>query len=49
MREKMVPRVKDERKNVPFEGESWYKSTYQPKSVAKDPLRNKDKEFNPCL
>lgn len=49
MRAKIVPRVKDEQRNVPFEGESWTKSTYQAKSVVKDRLRNKDKEFNPDM
>ncbi len=48
MRQKIVPRVKNEEKNVPFIGESWYKSTYKPVSATKDKLRNKDKEFNPC-
>jgi hypothetical protein len=47
MREKIVPRVKNEDKNVPFDGDSEYKNKFTGKSVPRDPIKNKDKIYTP--
>lgn len=47
MREKIVPRVKNEDKNVPFDGDSEYKNKFTGKSVVRDPIKNKDKIYTP--
>lgn len=47
MREKIVPRVKKEGRDVPFEGESEYKNKFPKKFVPLDPIKNKDKIYTP--
>jgi hypothetical protein len=47
MREKIVPRVKNENKLVPFDAASEYSKSFGPKKVEKDPVYIKDMQFNP--
>lgn len=47
MREKIVPRVKNEDKSVPFDGDSEYKNKFTGKMVDREPIKNKDKAYNP--
>lgn len=47
MREKIVPRVKDEKKEVPFNSTSEYFKQYGSKSVPKTRVFIKDNQFYP--
>lgn len=47
MREKIVPRVKNEDKNLPFEGDSEYKNKFTGKVGDREPIKNKDKIYTP--
>lgn len=47
MREKLKPRVKDENKDLGFDGESEYKKQFGRKAVSKDPIKIKDRMWTP--
>ena len=47
MREKLKPRVKNQDRNIPFDGSSEYKNKFPAKKVDKDPIKNKDKIYTP--
>lgn len=47
MREKIVPRVKQENKDIPFSSTSEYFNQYGSKSVPKEKVFIKDNQFNP--
>jgi len=47
MREKIVPRVKNENKNIPFDANSEYCKEFGPKTVNREKVFIKDRQFNP--
>lgn len=47
MREKIVPRVKNENKLIPFDASSEYSKSFGPKKVEKDKVYIKDMQYNP--
>lgn len=47
MREKIVPRVKNENRDVPFDSTSEYSKQYGPKKVPKEKVYIKDRAYNP--
>lgn len=47
MREKIVPRVKNQNKDIPFDSTSQYAKQFGPKKVDKPTIFIKDNQFNP--
>lgn len=47
MREKIVPRVKDQKKDIPFDGTSEYATKFGPKRVDKEKVQIKDMKYTP--
>ena len=48
MREKIIPRVKNEDRHIPFEGNSEYKNQFPHKSAILEKTKNKDRMYTPC-